>query len=100
MVNVAEVVAVFPQASEAVNITVTAPVAPHKSDKAAALKLLLQVTLLYGDVDSAPPLLFNHAVRAVEWFVTSQATDASDASGAIVSWPPPVHKYLSVPDHV
>ena len=53
IVNDAEVVAAFPQLSVAVNVTVAAPVCPHKSLN--VVKLFVQVTPEQASVAAAPP---------------------------------------------
>ena len=53
IVNVAVVVLVLPQASVAVKVTVTAPVAPHRSLNDD--ELLLQVTPPHTSLAVAPP---------------------------------------------
>ena len=62
-VKVAEVVAVLPQASVAVKVTVTAAVQSEPIE----LKLLVQVTAEHESFATAPPLLASHALR-LAWF--------------------------------
>jgi hypothetical protein len=69
-VNVAEVVAEFPQASVAVKITVTA------AEQSAEMveKLFVQVTSEHVSVATAPPLLASQSVIAVPFPVPSHST--------------------------
>ena len=59
IVNVADVVEEFPQASVAVKVTVAEPVAPQVSETDA--KLLVQVTLEQTSEATAPPFEANQA---------------------------------------
>ena len=59
IVNVADVVEEFPQASVAVNITEAEPVAPQVSETEA--KLLVQVTFEQTSEATAPPFEANQA---------------------------------------
>ena len=61
MVNVAVVVAVFPQLSVAVKITVAVPVVPQSL--LSVVKLLVHVTLLQLSVAVAPALFCSHSNR-------------------------------------
>ena len=87
MVNVAEEVTVLPQSSLAVKMTVALPVAPHSSLNAT--KSLLQVMVPHSSSAVAPPLLVNHAFRAVVLPAPSHSTVSSVAPavrvGAVVS---------------
>ena len=86
IVNVAVVLDSFPQSSVAVNSTVAAPVAPHKSERAS--KLFDQVTLPQTSEAVAPPLFANQACKAAVLPSPSHSTVISEAgviSGLVVS---------------
>ena len=87
IVNVAVVVVVLPQSSDAVKVTVAAPVAPQRSLR--AVKSLLQVTPLHWSLASAPPL---SASQALSWAVlplpshsTVMSADSTSMLGFVVS---------------
>ena len=75
--KVAEVVAVFPQASEAVKVTVAEPVAPQVSE--TKVKLLLQVTEEQASEAEAPPLEVNQAFKAAVFPKPSHCTSKLEA---------------------
>ena len=64
MVKVAVVVVKFPQASVAVKVTVSVPVAPQSSLR--PVLSLVQVTPEHTSDALAPPLFANHAAKAPE----------------------------------
>jgi uncharacterized membrane protein YagU involved in acid resistance len=83
IVNVAAVVLLLPQASVAVNITVAAPVAPHRSLN--AVKLFVQVTLPEQiSLALDPAWLVNHAANATRLLAPSHSTVVSRAGASIV----------------
>ncbi len=86
MVNVAEVVVVFPQASVAVKITVALPVFPHSSLN--SVKSFVHVTFPQASLASAPPLSASQAFNSESLFgphsfVASEA--ATSSVGAVLS---------------
>ena len=72
MVNVAIVVAVRPQPSVAVKVTIVEPVAPQLSLNPE--KSLDQVILPQLSEATAPPLLFNQALRSLVLPLPSHST--------------------------
>ena len=81
MINVALVVLVLPQASVAVNTTVTLPDAPQVGTK--PVKLLLQVTLPQTSLAVAPPLADNHPFNNTVLPAPSHSTVKSSAGVSI-----------------
>ena len=81
IVNVDDVVEVFPQSSEAVNTTVVEPVAPQSSD--IDVKSLLQVMLPQLSEAEAPPFESNQAPRASRLPDPSHSTVTSAEAGSI-----------------
>ena len=82
MLNVADVVAEFPQASLAVKVTVVEPVPPHKG--VIEMKLLLQLTVLQLSIATTPACELNQV--ASELLVSDeQSTDKLPALGLRVN---------------
>ena len=81
IVNVAEVVAKLPEPSVTVNVTVSAPVAPHKSLK--PVELCVQVKGPHASVAVEPPWLLNHALKAVTLPEPSHSTVELAAASVI-----------------
>ena len=81
IVNVAEVVAKLPEPSVTVNVTVSAPVAPHKSLKPE--ELCVQVKGPQASVAVEPPWLLNHAANWAALPDPSHSTVSSAAANVI-----------------
>src|SRR5438132_486099 len=81
IVKVAVVLLALPQSSVAVNLTVAAPVAPHRSLR--AVKSLLQVTPPHASVAVAPPWLASQVASAALLPLPSHSTVAS-AAGVVI----------------
>src|SRR5450631_2988693 len=64
MVNVPVVLLLLPQSSVAVKVTVSVPVAPHRSERPALV--LLQVTPLQISLALALPFAASHAAKSPE----------------------------------
>ena len=85
MVKVAVVVVKFPQASVAVKVTVSVPVAPQSSLR--PVLSLVQVTPEHASDALAPQLFANHAAKAPEGSdVPSHSTVLSEAATSIVGF--------------
>src|SRR5688572_30692026 len=86
MVKVAVVLLLNPSLSVAVKVTVTAPVSPHRSDK--AVKSFVQVIGPQGSDAIAPPFAVNHALRSATFPLPSHSTVRSEAE-TIIDGPVP-----------
>ena len=65
IVNVAVVVLILPQSSVAVNVTKVEPLVPQLPVKSPTKSFVHTIGSLHTSVAVAPPLLFNHACKAV-----------------------------------